>query len=143
MYSGAGGRGDVYKRKEVGAEELVGHVDMLQASAGWTLGGQVYQEIIFFQTETDFDNFTSGNFEFGADANVVALTASASAKATTMGNQGPQAGLTADTQASLTQGAAPTIPQYTKGMAVFTISLGGLMYQATVSGQKFNYTAKK
>jgi len=114
----------------------VGHVDMLQANLGFTLGGQVYQEIIFFESEKDFDNFTSGNFEFSADANVVALTASVSTKATTMGNQGITGGLTAD---DTTIGAAD-IPQYTKGMAVFTVALGGLMYQATVSGQKFTYT---
>lgn len=115
----------------------MGHVDMFQASLGWTLGGQVYQEIIFFEKETDFERFTSGNFEFSADANVVALTASVSTQATTMGNQGPTGGLSADTTSVTT---AET-PKYTKGMAVFTLALGGLMYQATVSGQKFNYKA--
>jgi hypothetical protein len=31
---------------------------------------------------------------------------------------------------------------YQKGMAVFTIAKGGLMYTATVSGQKFKYTPR-
>jgi hypothetical protein len=66
-------------------------------------------------------------------------TASASVKATTMGQQGIQAGLQSnEIQIQAEQGAAGGC-NYTKGMAVFTITLGGLMYQATISGQKFNY----
>lgn len=131
---GAGGNGDVYTRQTSGGEKKVGESTMMQLSFGFQFGGQVYSEIVFFETEKDFKDFTSGNFEFGADANVVALSASASAKASTMGNQ------------SVTAGLSPgelTIEKndccYTKGLAVFTITLGGLMYQATVSGQKFNY----
>jgi len=124
----------VYKLPE---EEVVGTVELIQASGGFVLGGEVYAEIIFFQTEADFKRFTEGNFEFGADAKVVALTAAASAKATTMGNQGIQVGMTADgTQVGGANKDAA--PEYTKGMKVFTVSLGGLMYQATISGQKFN-----
>ncbi|KAL7448868.1 hypothetical protein ACHAWC_000991, partial [Mediolabrus comicus] len=117
----------------------VGSVDLIQANSGFVLGGEVYQEIIFFETESDFKRFTDGNFEFAADAKVVALTAAASAKATSMGNQGVQVGLTADgTQvAGANKGAAP---EYTKGMKVFTVTIGGLMYQATIAGQKFNVT---
>ena len=108
----------------------------MQLSFGFQFGGQVYSEIIFCETEKDFQNFTDGNFEFGADANVVALTASASTSATTMGNQGPKAGLSAD---SVNVAEGMTQPEYTKGMKVFTLTLGGLMYQATISGQKFTY----
>ena len=127
---GAYGKGSVYK---LPTEEIVGSVELFQASGGWVLGGEVYQEIIFFETETDFARFTQGNFEFGADAKVVALTAAASAKATTMGNQGIQMGANADDTKISGVG-----PEYTKGMKVFTVTLGGLMYQATISGQKFN-----
>ena len=124
----------MYKLPE---EEVVGTVELIQASGGFVLGGEVYAEIIFFQTEADFTRFVDGNFEFGADAKVVALTAAASAKATTMGNQGIQVGMTADgTQVGGANKDA--VPEYTKGMKVFTVSLGGLMYQATISGQKFN-----
>ena len=102
-----------------------------------TAGGEVYSEIVFFQTEADFDRFTQGNFEFSADAKAVALTAAVGTKATTMGNQGVQAGLTADgTGVAGFNKDAP--PEYTKGMKVFTLTLGGLMYQATIAGQKFN-----
>ena len=31
---------------------------------------------------------------------------------------------------------------YQKGMIVFTIAKGGLMYTATVAGQKFSYTPR-
>jgi hypothetical protein len=31
---------------------------------------------------------------------------------------------------------------YQKGMAVFTAAKGGLMYEATVGGQKFGYKKK-
>lgn len=74
-----------------------------------------------------------GNFEFGAEASAVALTASASAKVTTMGNQGVTSGITAG-KAHLDNAGG-----YAKGAAVFTVALGGLMYQATIAGQKFSF----
>ena len=131
---GAGGKGDVYINNKDGTEKRVGSTQVFQLSVGFQFGAQVYSEIIFFETEKDFQNFTSGNFEFGADANVVALTASASAKATTLGVQGIQAGLSAD-QIQVQKSHC----EYTKGMAVYSITGGGLMYQATISGQKFEY----
>lgn len=133
---GATGSGLVYVN--VNGDEVpkqVGEVTMVQVSFGWQLGGQVYSEVIFFESQKDFQNFTSGNFEFSADANVVALTASASARASTVGNQGLQAGLSSDKIVV----DAPATPTYTKGMAIFTIMKGGLMYEASISGQKFNY----
>ena len=131
---GAGGHGDVYVSKP--ELKKVGESRMIQLSFGFQFGGQVYSEIIFFETERDFQNFTNGNFEFGADANVVALSASASTSATTMGNQGPKAGLSSDL-VNVAEGL--TRVEYTKGMKVFTLTRGGLMYQATISGQKFTY----
>jgi lipid-binding SYLF domain-containing protein len=130
---GAGGKGDVYTLQ--GGETKVGEAKMMQLSFGFQFGGQVYSEIIFFDSEKDMENFTQGNFEFSADANVVALSASASTKASTMGVQGIQASLTSE---NITVGATSNC-EYTKGMAVFTIALGGLMYQATIGGQKFTY----
>ncbi|HZP86500.1 MAG TPA: hypothetical protein VFB54_06745, partial [Burkholderiales bacterium] len=76
-------------------------------------------------------NFTSGNFEFGAEASAVAITASAGATASTTGSS---AG------AGLRQQQARTVGDgYTNGMATFTIAKGGLMYAATIGGQKFSY----
>ena len=131
---GAGGKGDVFVNNKDGTEKRVGSSQMIQVSFGFQFGAQVYSEIIFFETEKDFLNFTSGNFEFGADANVVALTASASAKATTLGVQGIQAGLSGN-EIQVHKSHC----EYTKGMAVYSITNGGLMYQATISGQKFDY----
>ena len=39
--------------------------------------------------------------------------------------------------------ATTTSGGYYKGMAVFTIAKGGLMYEASVAGQKFKYRANK
>jgi lipid-binding SYLF domain-containing protein len=130
---GAYGEGKVYLNKD-GKEELVGNSTMMQVSFGFQFGGQLYSELIFFETERDYLHFISDNFEFGADANVVALTASASAKVSTMGNQGITAGMT-PAEMKITKESAV----YTKGMAIFTITQGGLMYEATVKGQKFTY----
>ena len=130
---GAVGKGDVYIRGADGTERLVGTSNMLQLSYGIQFGGQMYSEIIFFETEKDFDNFTKGNFEFGADANVTALKASAAAKASTMGNQGAKAGTSSD------KITLKDVGGYTKGLKVATITKGGLMYEASISGQKFNY----
>mmetsp|Transcript_96667 Transcript_96667/g.270585 ORF Transcript_96667/g.270585 Transcript_96667/m.270585 type:complete len:172 (-) Transcript_96667:181-696(-) len=132
---GAGGKGDVFILNKGDGETKVGESKMMQLSFGLQFGGQVYSEIIFFESEKDFQNFTHGNFEFSADANVVGLTASASVKASTMGSHGLQAGLSSE---AIAVDAAKTC-EYSKGMAVFTIALGGLMYQATIGGQKFTY----
>jgi hypothetical protein len=79
------------------------------------------------------DEFESGNFEFGADASAVAITAAAGASAGTTGANAGASGGKKD---------ASTAGSYYKGMAVFTIVKGGAMYQATVAGQKFKYTPK-
>merc|ERR1719401_318203 len=133
---GAYGKGDVYKLVD-GKQEHVSPVEVFQAMTGWVLGGEVYSEIVFLETEKDFDNFMVGNFEFSADAKAVALTAAASAKASTLGNQGIQAGVNSST--TQVKGFDPhdVTPEYTKGMKVFTLTQGGLMYQATIGGQKF------
>ena len=134
---GAYGAGDIYKFVD-GKEEHAGKVDLIQVVVGFVLGGEVYSEIVFFETEDDYTRFTSGNFEFSADAKAVALTAAVSANATTLGNQGIQMGLTADRTTVKGSNKLGTKPEYTNGMKVFTLTLGGLMYQATIGGQKFN-----
>ncbi|PLW67895.1 YSC84-related protein [Pseudohalioglobus lutimaris] len=111
----------------------VGNTKMTQLSIGWQLGGQAYSQVIFFEDKRAFEDFTSGNFEFGAQATAVAITASAGAQATTGG--GAQAGAAGGkNDASTVSGG------YRKGMAVFTVAKGGLMYEATVAGQKYSFT---
>jgi lipid-binding SYLF domain-containing protein len=109
----------------------VGDVSMGEVSVGFQAGGKAYSEIIFFEDKRALDEFESGGFEFGADASVVAITAGANATAATNG---------ASAGASGTEGDATTRGVYQKGMAVFTIAKGGLMYSAAVAGQKFSFT---
>lgn len=125
---GAHGSGHVYVKGK-----YVGDTSMTQLTVGLQLGGQAYSQIIFFEDERAFREFTSGNFEFGAEASAIAITAGASAGA---GTTGGSAG------ASATKNNAATAGGYYKGMAVFTVAKGGLMYEAAIGGQKFNYKAR-
>ena len=125
---GAHGKGKVYEKGK-----YVGDTSMTQVTIGFQLGGQAYSQVIFFEDQRAFKEFTSGNFEFGAQATAVAITAGASATASTTGNS---------TGASGGQNDAKTKGKYHKGLAVFTIAKGGLMYEASIGGQKYEYTAK-
>jgi lipid-binding SYLF domain-containing protein len=90
--------------------ELVGKVTLTAVTVGFQLGGQEFMEVVFFKDQTAFDDFTRGNFEFDAGVSAVALSAGASAD---LG--------------------------YNGGVAVVTATKGGLMYEASVGGQKFDY----
>jgi lipid-binding SYLF domain-containing protein len=107
-----------------------GDTTMTQLSVGFQLGGQAYSQIIFFQDRRAYEEFTKGNFEFGADVGAVAITAAAGAG---VGTTGASAGASGGRKDATTAGG------YYKGMAVFTIVKGGAMYQATVAGQKFTF----
>ena len=128
---GAHGKGEVF----VGGKK-VGKTKMSQITYGLQLGGQVYSQMIFFRDERAFDDFTSGNFEFGAQATAVALTAGAQASTSTGGGGNTSSGTDADSSK-----VNANEKQYDgrSGMAVFTIAKGGLMYEATLGGQKFKY----
>lgn len=93
-------------------EKAVGKTSLSQVTVGFQLGGQVYAQFVFFEDSTALGHFQRGNFELGAQASAVAVTLGASADA-----------------------------NYDGGVAVFTNVGGGLMYEATVSGQKFKYEA--
>jgi lipid-binding SYLF domain-containing protein len=122
---GAFGKGCV-----IAKGKQTGDTSMTQLSIGFQLGGQGYSEIIFFQDERAYKEFTGGNFEFGADASAVAITLAAGASAKSTG---------ASAGASATKHEAATAGAYHKGMATFTIVKGGLMYEAAIAGQKFSY----
>jgi lipid-binding SYLF domain-containing protein len=126
---GAHGNGKVYR-----AGKITGDTSMTQLSIGLQFGGQAYAMIIFFQDKRAYDEFTSGEFEFGAQAAAVAITASAQAQAGTgAATAGASGGSDAGKQKASYQG----------GMAVFTYAKGGLMYEATLAGQKFNFKPAK
>jgi lipid-binding SYLF domain-containing protein len=91
-------------------DKVVGKTTLTQVTIGLQLGGQVYSEFIFFKDDVALGNFKRGNYELGAQASAVAATAGASADA-----------------------------DYDKGVAIFTNTSGGLMYEASVGGQKFKY----
>ena len=88
--------------------EPTAQVTLTQLSFGFQWGGQVYSEFIFFQDETAIGDFKRGNYELGAQVSAVAVKAGASANA-----------------------------DYSVGVAIFTQAKGGLMYEASVGGQKF------
>lgn len=87
-----------------------GRTTMTQASIGAQAGGQNFAEIILFENPTAVADFKNGNFALGADVSAVAAS----------------------------QGAAKSA-KFTRGVAVFTLPKSGLMVQASVGGQKFNY----
>ena len=128
VVGGAHGKGRVYA-----AGKYVGDTSVTQLTVGFQLGVEGFSEMIFFEDRRAFEEFTGGNFEFSADASAVAITASAKASATTTGSSAGASGGKKD---------ATTVGSYYKGMATFTIAKGGLMYQATVGGQKFSYTPR-
>jgi lipid-binding SYLF domain-containing protein len=125
VVGGAHGKGHVYVHGH-----YVGDASMSQLSVGFQAGGKAYSQIIFFEDKRALDEFESGSFEFDAGASAVAITAGASASAGTDG---------ASAEASGGDKNARAHGVYEKGMAVFTIAKGGLMYAAAIAGQKFSY----
>jgi lipid-binding SYLF domain-containing protein len=91
-----------------------GTAKLKQASIGLQLGGQQYSEAIFFENKKSFDHFINGNLKFDAQASAVAIKKGASIDAS-----------------------------YVDGVAVFTRTKGGLMYEASLGGQHFSYKKKK
>jgi len=92
--------------------KAVGAAKMIQVTVGAQLGGQAYREVVFFENKEALDRFREGKFEFAAQTSAVAVKSGASANA-----------------------------KYADGVMVFTQEKGGLMYEASVGGQKFSYTA--
>lgn len=91
----------------------VGSTSMTQVTIGLQLGGQTYREVIFFKDKAALDNFKGGNFELAAGASAVAAK----------------------------DGASKTAA-YNNGVAIFTMGTGGLMFEASIGGQKFTYEPK-
>lgn len=122
---GAGGTGCVFE-----GGKHTGNISMGQVTIGFQLGGQAYSQLILFKNADVYNDFTKGQFEFGADASAVALTYGAQAGATTKG-------------ASASAGDTKGIGAWKRGMAVYTIAGGGLMYEASIGGQKFKFKPLK
>ncbi len=124
---GSHGKGQVY----VGGK-VIGFTSTSDLSIGLQAGGQAYSQVIFFQNAAALEKFTGGNFEFGASASAIAVQATAEAKAGTE-TKGVSAGSTKKSD-------KPALgAEYQDGIAVFTMAKGGLMYAATIAGQKYTY----
>ncbi|MGB5298514.1 MAG: lipid-binding SYLF domain-containing protein [Thiogranum sp.] len=93
--------------------EEIGSTTLKHISMGFEFGGESYREIIFFQDKKTLDDFKQGNYELGAQASAVAIKKGASKNA-----------------------------DFDKGVAVFTQTKGGLMFDASVGGQKFTFEPK-
>ncbi|HEX7844694.1 MAG TPA: YSC84-related protein [Chitinophagaceae bacterium] len=89
---------------------LIGMAKMTQVSVGFQWGGQAYREVIFFETKEALDRFRQNKLEFAAQASAVAATA----------------------------GAAANV-KYKDGVMIFSKVKGGLMYEASIGGQKFKF----
>jgi len=86
----------------------VADTKLSQLTIGFQAGGQKYAEVIFFENAKAYERFVSNKFEFAAQVSAVALKSGVSLDA-----------------------------EYTDGMLVFTRAIGGLMYEASIGGQKF------
>ena len=113
IVGGAGGEGVVYERGASGTK-IIGYSTLSQGSIGLQAGGQVFSEIIFFQTNASLDSFKKGTTEFAGTASAVAASAGASADAA-----------------------------YENGVAVFTAGESGLMLQASIGGQGFSFDTEE
>lgn len=129
VIGGAYGEGRVY---EQGA--YIGDTSMAQATIGFQLGAAGYSQVVFFQDERALSRFTGGSFEFGAEAQATVLTAAAGASANTSGSSATASGGM--------NNAAIGSSGYYKGMATFAVTKGGLMYEASIGGQKFDFTRR-
>jgi len=89
---------------------IVGDTKMTQITVGFQWGGQAYSEVIFFENQKALKAFKYGEIEFAGQVSAVAVT----------------------------EGASADIA-YKNGVAVFTLTKGGLMYEASIGGQKFKY----
>jgi lipid-binding SYLF domain-containing protein len=92
--------------------KAVGTTTLSQVTIGAQIGGQAYYEIIYFENAETLAAFKKGEWTMAAQVSAVALSSGASANA-----------------------------KYKEGVAVFTLTQGGAMAEASIGGQKFSYTA--
>lgn len=112
---GAVGIGGAHGKGQVFEKgKVIGEASVSQATIGFQLGGQVYAEVIFFEGKDELESFKKSELAFSAQVSAVAAAEGASANA-----------------------------KYQNGVAVFTLAKGGLMYEASVGGQKFKFKPSK
>lgn len=105
------GVGGSYGRGEVfEGGKRIGYADVVKGTIGLQIGAQTFSELVIFLNQQTLDAFKKSEFEFSADVSAVAIRSGAAA--------------TAD---------------HSKGVVVFVRTKGGLMAEASVGGQKFNF----
>ena len=90
--------------------DAVGRVTMFEFFAGADLGAQVYRTILFFKTEKALRNFKKGTFEFTGQANAAHVV-----------------------------GGYSAAPSYHPEVAMFVQVRGGLLLEASVGTQRYDY----
>jgi lipid-binding SYLF domain-containing protein len=90
--------------------KTIGSVKMKQLTVGLQFGGQAYREVIFFEDKATLERFKTNELEFTAQTSATAINTEDKKDAT-----------------------------YKDGILVFTQKKSGLMYDASIGGQKFNY----
>lgn len=112
VYKGAFWIGGAYGKGQVFNRQgaMLGYCDMKQATIGFSFGGEYFREIIFFREEQDLRRFMQGDFALSAQATATAAALGAAAKV-----------------------------DYRDGMAVFILADAGLMVDASVGGQRFEF----
>ena len=88
----------------------IGKANLTQVTLGFQFGGQAYSQVIFFETEADLERFRQNKLIFAAEASAVAIKSGAGASL-----------------------------NYSDGVAVFTKSKAGFMYEAALGGQKLKF----
>ncbi|MGD9690950.1 MAG: hypothetical protein AB7K52_08510 [Phycisphaerales bacterium] len=106
----ASGEGIVYRNELGQPPRLVGYANMTQVTVGAQLGGQSYREILFIQDAATLSRFRMGETEFAANASAVIATSGSAAS-----------------------------NDYVQGIAVFVQPIEGVMAEAAIGGQSFDY----
>lgn len=88
-----------------------GMADLKKLDIGAQAGGESYMQVIFFETKDALNEFKAGNFEFSAEAKAVILDKGVGKKV-----------------------------NYNDGVVTFIKSKSGAMADASIGGQKFNYS---
>jgi lipid-binding SYLF domain-containing protein len=88
----------------------IGRVTMFELFAGADFGAQVYRTILFFKTEKALRNFKKGTFEFTGQANAAHVV-----------------------------GGYSAAPSYHPEVAMFMQVRGGLLLEASVGTQRYDY----
>lgn len=91
--------------------KIVGVARMSQITIGAQVGGQVYSQLILFQNAAALARFKASRFTMSAQTSVIAAAEGASRNA-----------------------------RWAEGMMVFTLPVQGLMAEASVGGQRFQFT---